>query len=76
MDDVPPDYYFVDKAARFLRMSFVELDEHPRKYELMQIAATLEYGENEGENVKRCNPIYQKRLQEMAAAEHRARGGK
>lgn len=51
----PPDYYYVQTAAKYLRMSFVELDEHPRKFELMAKAFTLQIGIHEGLEIWKKN---------------------
>ncbi len=46
-------------------MGFAELDESPRKAELMVIAATLQQGIGEGEYLRELNPVYQKKQAEM-----------
>lgn len=50
-----PDYYYVHTAAKHFGMSFVELDEHPRKFELMSKAFTLQIGVHEGLEIWKKN---------------------
>ncbi len=48
LGEAPPEW-FVYEASKFLGMSFVELDGHPDKHELMRMAFTLKLGIQDGE---------------------------
>lgn len=53
-------------------MSFVDLDTHPQKHNLMSKAFTIDTGIGEGEYLKELNPKYQTALkgarEELSAA--------
>jgi hypothetical protein len=62
------------EAAEILRMSYVELDKHPQKSELMTKAFTYRWGKNEGESTKEANPKFQKMVKDYAKKIEKARG--
>ena len=62
----PPAWYFVMEAAEVLGMPYVQLDEHPRKRELMRKAFTYRWGKNSGETDKESNPEYQKAVRDLS----------
>ena len=62
----PPSWYFVMEAAEILGMPYPELDEHPRKRELMSKAFTYRWGKNAGETQKESNPIYQQAVKSLS----------
>jgi len=45
------DEYFVDEAAKLLRCSYLELNDHPQKFQLMSTAFTLREGHTVAENI-------------------------
>jgi len=55
-----------------LGCSFIELDEHPDKANLMATAFTLSVGDNEGEYLRELNPAWQKKKKEMSKAVEKA----
>jgi hypothetical protein len=54
------------EAAEILRCSYMELEGHPQKRELMRKAYTYRWGRNAGETQKEANPIYQKAVKDLS----------
>lgn len=54
----PPAYYYVHRAAEILGCSYIELDEHPDKLNLMAKAFTIEWGKSDGERALKKNPKF------------------
>lgn len=54
------------EAAEILRMPYLDLDDHPRKRELMAKAYTFRWGRNSGETQKEANPIYQQAVRALS----------
>jgi hypothetical protein len=58
----PCEEWFVYEAAKFLGMSYVELEEHPRKHSLMSTAFTVQTGLEDGKSAIRANLEQQGKL--------------
>lgn len=54
------------EAAEILGCSFMELNDHPNKRNLMRMAFTYRWGKNQGETSKEANPTYQKAVKELS----------
>ncbi len=64
--DPPPHFYYVHRAAEILGCSFMELDAHPEKLELMSIAFTLEWGKLDGETALKQNPKFKEMVKKSS----------
>jgi hypothetical protein len=54
------------EAAEILGCSFMELNDHPNKRNLMRMAFTYRWGKNAGETAKEANPEYQKEIKKLS----------
>ncbi len=72
----PPPFFYVAEAARILGCSFIDLEYHPDKFELMGQAFTLQWGRTDGELQRELNPEYVKKRKALEAkiAEAQKRG--
>jgi hypothetical protein len=62
------------KASKILGCSYLELDAHPEKGNLMSIAFTVDNGQNEGEYLRELNPEWTKKKKEMQKKMEKAQG--
>jgi len=57
--------YFIYRASQILNCSFIELDSHPDKARLMELAFTFSQGDNQGEYLRELNPEWQRQKKSM-----------
>lgn len=51
-----PGWFYVMEAAKILGSSYMELNEHPEKLQLMRMAFTYKRGTQDGEYLVQVNP--------------------
>lgn len=61
------------EAAEVLRCSYMELEGHPQKRELMRKAFSYRWGKNAGETQKEANPLYQQAVKKLSDQIQKAR---
>lgn len=64
----PPESYFIAEAAKILGCSFIELNYHADRFDLMRTAFTLNWGRADGEYMRELNPEY---IRKRKAAENK-----
>lgn len=47
-------------------MTYIDLETHPKKRELMSKAFTYRWGKNQGETTREANPIYQQAVKKLS----------